>query len=257
MIVYYSGWLSSTDNLPFGIDDMDKNGFMAMCEDLDFDKGLELILHTPGGSVAATESLIDFLNNNFCGDIRAIVPQIAMSGGTMLACSCKEIVMGNQSSLGPVDPQLNGIPAHGIISEFKKIKKDVEKNPSSIAVWSPILSKIPPSFLDSCYKSIEWANEILENSLKNNMFKDNPDDERIRNIIKTLGSPKDTKHHSRHLCANTCRELGLNITMMENDKIECDLILSIHHSCMTMFNRSNASKLFVNQNGKFLDFKHI
>ncbi len=257
VILYYSGWLSSSENLAFGIDDMDKNGFMAMCEELNPNRGLELILHTPGGSIAATESIIDYLNNTFCGDIRAIVPQIAMSGGSMLACSCKEIVMGKQSSLGPVDPQLRGFPAHGIISEFEKIKKDVEKNPSSIPVWSPILSKIPPSFLDSCYKSIEWADEILENSLKNNMFKDNPNDERISHIIETLGTPNDTKHHSRHLSANTCRELGLNITMMENDEIERDLILSIHHSCLTMFNRSNAFKLFVNQNGKFLDFKYV
>ena len=62
-------------------------------------------------------------------------------------------------------------------------------------------SKITSSFLDSCYKSIEWSNEILETSLKNNMFKDDPDNEVIDNIVKTLGSPKDTKHHSRHISA--------------------------------------------------------
>ena len=216
-------------------------------------KGLDLILHTPGGSIAATESIIEYLNNVFNGDIRAIVPQIAMSGGSMVACSCKEIVMGKQSSLGPVDPQLNGLPAHGVISEFEKIKKEIDDNPSRIAVWQPIISKITPSFLDSCYKSIEWSNEILETSLKNNMFKDDPDNEVIDNIVKTLGSPKDTKHHGRHISAKKCRDLGLNITMMENDDVEQDLILSIHHSCMTMFNKRNSLKIFANQKGKFLD----
>ena len=44
---------------------MDKNGFMAMCHELDVEKGLDLILHTPGGDVAATESIIDYLNNIF------------------------------------------------------------------------------------------------------------------------------------------------------------------------------------------------
>lgn len=255
-IVYYSGWLSSPRNLSDGIVDMDKNGFMEMCNGLNFDKGLDLILHTPGGDIAATESIIDYLNNIFDGDIRAIVPQIAMSGGTMISCSCKEILMGKQSSLGPVDPQLNGFPAQGVTSEFEKIMKDVDKHPSRIAVWAPIISKIDPSFLDSCYKSIEWANEILETALKNNMFKDNPDDERIGNIVKTLGSSKYTKHHSRHLSARKCKDLGLNISFMEEDDVEQDLILSIHHACMTMFNKSYAFKIFANQDGKFLDFKY-
>ena len=79
VIGYYSGWLSSPAYLYGGIEDMDKNGFMAMCQGLDSDKGLDLILHTPGGDVAATESIIEYLNDVFDGDIRAIVPQIAMS----------------------------------------------------------------------------------------------------------------------------------------------------------------------------------
>jgi hypothetical protein len=53
-------------------------------------------------------------------NIRAIVPQIAMSAGTMIACSCREIVMGKHSSLGPVDPAFNGIPAIGVLEEIKK-----------------------------------------------------------------------------------------------------------------------------------------
>ena len=101
------------------------------------------------------------------------------------------------------------------------------------------------------------ANEILEESLKNNMFKDDPDDEKIKEIVNTLASPKDTKSHSRHLSARKCCELGLNITMMEDDIVNQDLILSIHHACMTMFDNSNAYKLFVNQKGDFLDFKYV
>jgi ClpP class serine protease len=257
VIGYYSGWLSSPNNFSIGIDDMDKNGFIAMCDNLNHEKGLDLILHTPGGSIGATESIIDYLNEVFDGDIRAIVPQLAMSGGTMIACSCSEIIMGRQSSLGPVDPQIRGIPAHGVTSELEKIIEDVDKNPSRIAIWQHILSKIPPSYLDSCYKSIEWANEILEESLKNNMFKDNPDEDKIKEIVNTLASPNDTKSHSRHLSARKCSELGLNITMMEEDSVSQDLILSIHHACMTMFNKSNAFKLFVNQKGDFLDFKYV
>jgi ClpP class serine protease len=99
------------------INDEDKNGFMMAIHHLDRSKGLDLLLHTPGGDLAATESLVDFLRRMFGTDIRAIVPQIAMSAGTMLACSCREIVMSKHSSIGPIDPHLRGIPAVGVKME--------------------------------------------------------------------------------------------------------------------------------------------
>lgn len=43
---------------------------------------------------------------------------------------------------------------------------------------------------------------------------------------------------------------------MEDDDIEQDLILSIHHACMTMFNKHDVFKIFVNNNDRFLDFKY-
>ena len=116
VIVYYSAWLQKTaDPRMFGINDDDKNGFMTVVHEMDRSLGLDLILHTPGGELAATESIVHYLRAMFKTDMRAIVPQIALSGGTMIACACKEIVMGKQSSLGPIDPQLGGVAAHGVV----------------------------------------------------------------------------------------------------------------------------------------------
>lgn len=120
VIAYYSGFLSKPGIDGVQITDEDKNGFMLGIHQLDRTKGLDLILHTPGGGVAATESLVDYLRQMFGRDIRAIVPQMAMSAGTMIACSCKSIVMGKHSNLGPVDPQFMGFPAIGVIEEVKK-----------------------------------------------------------------------------------------------------------------------------------------
>ena len=113
-----------------------------------------MILHTPGGEVAATESLIDYLKAMFGDNIRAIVPQLAMSAGTMIACSCKEIVMGKHSSLGPVDPQFRGTPAHGIKEEFERAYKEIKIDQAKITVWQPILAKYPPAFVCECEKAI-------------------------------------------------------------------------------------------------------
>jgi membrane-bound ClpP family serine protease len=56
----------------------------------------------------------------FGTNIRAIIPQMAMSAGTMIALSTREIIMGKHSNLGPIDPQIAGIPAHGVIEEFNR-----------------------------------------------------------------------------------------------------------------------------------------
>ena len=88
-IAYYSGFFSKQKIEGLSINDQDKNGFMLCVHDVDKTKGLDLILHTPGGSISATESIVHYLRHMFGSDIRAIIPQISMSAGTMLACSCK------------------------------------------------------------------------------------------------------------------------------------------------------------------------
>ena len=57
VIAYYSGWLQKPGALNLGINDLDKNAFMATIKGLDRSKGLDLVLHTSGGDVAATESI--------------------------------------------------------------------------------------------------------------------------------------------------------------------------------------------------------
>jgi len=61
---------------------------------------LDLILHTPGGGGTATESIMDYLRKTFGNNIRTDIPQLAMSADTMMALSCRSIVMGKQLSLG-------------------------------------------------------------------------------------------------------------------------------------------------------------
>jgi ClpP class serine protease len=102
VIALYSGWLQKQGhrNPYFTISDALMPGLMAAVNKLDKSKGLDLILHTPGGEIGATEQIVFYLRNVFKNDIRAIVPQMAMSAGTMIALSTREILMGLYSSLG-------------------------------------------------------------------------------------------------------------------------------------------------------------
>ena len=251
IIIYYSGWLQKPGIQGLWINDYDKTGFMTTIHGMDKSKGLDLVLHTPGGETAATESIVDYLRSIFGTDIRAIVPQLAMSAGTMIACSCKSIVMGKQSSLGPIDPQLSGVPAHGIIEEFEQACEDTKADQSKIPIWQPIIAKYNPTLIGECQKAITWSGEIVEEWLKTGMFKDDPDSEQvIKRIKEELGSHALTKSHARHLSASRCREMGLKVEMMEDSQELQEAVLTVHHICTHTFSSTPAVKIIENHEGK-------
>ena len=63
IIAYYSGWLSKPQIVGLEINDEDKNGFMMAVHKLDRSRGLDLILHTPGGDIASTQSIVNYYYN--------------------------------------------------------------------------------------------------------------------------------------------------------------------------------------------------
>src|SRR2546428_2202542 len=75
---------------------------------------LDLILHTPGGLVLAAEQIAKALVEHK-GKVTVFVPHYAMSGGTLIALTADEVVMDPNAVLGPVDPQIGGLPAASIL----------------------------------------------------------------------------------------------------------------------------------------------
>ncbi|KGV72448.1 serine dehydrogenase ase family protein [Burkholderia pseudomallei MSHR3951] len=251
VIAYYSGWLQKPElRHNNAVNDIDKNGLMTAINGLDISKGLDLILHTPGGDTAATESIVDYLWSKFSGDIRCFVPQMAMSAGTMIACSCKEIWMGRQSSLGPIDPQFGNIPAHGVIEEFKRAYSEIVEDPRTIPIWQPIIAKYNPAFIGECEKAITWSTQLAEEWLKRNMFSEEEDrDQIVDTILRELIDHSISLAHNRHLSATKCREIGLKILDLELDQKLQDKVLSIHHVYMHTLAATPAFKIIENHKG--------
>jgi len=75
---------------------------------------IDFIVHTPGGLVLAAMQIARAVEAH-PARVRVMVPVYAMSGGTLLALAADEIVMGEFSVLGPIDPQLAGFPAASIV----------------------------------------------------------------------------------------------------------------------------------------------
>jgi len=77
---------------------------MEVCYGIE-ERELDLILHSPGGSAQAGEQKLEYSRTRF-DYIRAIVPLQAKSAATMIALGCDEILMGDHSEPGPIDPQI-------------------------------------------------------------------------------------------------------------------------------------------------------
>jgi ATP-dependent protease ClpP protease subunit len=264
VIAYYSGFLSKPPVRGMEINDEDKNAFMMAIHKLDRDKGLDIILHTPGGGITSTQSIVDYLhkmfrrNRNSPPDIRAIVPQIAMSAGTMVACSCKEIWMGKHSNLGPIDPQVSGWPAYGVLQEFKRACKEVKVDPSKISLWQSIIGQYRPTFLGHCRNAIDQSNAFVKKQLINVMFKGESDArKKADKIVRNLTDYRRNKTHDRHINFEECQKMGLNVKLIEDakdnhghkDDVFQDLILTVHHCYMHLLMNTPVFKVIENHLG--------
>lgn len=244
-ILYFSAFMHKPKNPEIIINDKDINALMENVHRLDKEKGLDIILHTPGGDLAATEQIIYYLKSYFNSDIRAIVPQMAMSAGSLIAVSCKSIIMGRQSCIGPFDPQLNGVPCQSVLREFKKAIADVEQRPASLGLWQTIISKLNPTFITLCEQADELSEELTEKILSDKGL----DRSKKEKIKKVFSKNDHSKTHSRHIDRTQCKKAELSIIDLEDEQEVQDLVLGIHHCCMILGEQSNIVKIVENNIG--------
>ena len=250
VIVYYSGWLADLeDNV--SVNDNDMTGFVNAMQGLDPKRGLDLVLHTPGGDPNAAESIVNYLHSCFGNDIRVIVPHMAMSAGTMISCSAKTILMAKHSALGPVDPQFGGTPAYNIVKEFSEAKQDIDENPNSARYWEIQLAKYPPAFVYAAMDAIELSSTLVGQWLRQYMFASHPKgkelDNRIRRIRNKLNS--NNMSHGRHFNYDFCKELGLKVEALEDDQILYNLVMGVHNAYTLVTQFFSVTKIIENQFG--------
>lgn len=87
------------------------------------DMPIDLLLHTPGGLVLASEQIARALQRH-PAKVTVFVPHYAMSGGTMISLAADEIAMDENAVLGPVDPQLGEFPAASLLEVVRQKGKD-------------------------------------------------------------------------------------------------------------------------------------
>lgn len=244
VISYYSGWLKNPEAPNIQINDNDINALMNAVYKLDSSKGLDIILHTPGGDIAATESIVNYLQSVFSNNIRAIIPQLSMSAGTMIALSCNSIIMGKQSSLGPIDPQFGGIACQGILDEYQRAITAISANPDALGLWQTIISKYHPTLIGDCENAVKWSKELASKWLQRVNVNITMND-----VEELFISHANSYSHSRHISRDECKNVGLKVEDLESSQDLQDAVLSLHHCYMILFDKWRYSKIIENHIG--------
>jgi ClpP class serine protease len=158
---------------------------------------IDLILHTPGGLVLATEQIARALIRH-PAKVTVFIPHYAMSGGTMLALAADEIVMDANAVLGPVDPQLGNFPAASIL-------KVVEDKPIGDIDDETLI------MADISRKAIQQVQRFVRTLLKDTIPQQKIQPDKIESIITALTSGRVT--HDYPITVEEATEIGLPIAV--------------------------------------------
>jgi len=109
---------------------------------------IDFIIHTPGGLVLPTDQIASALLSH-PSKVTVFVPHYAMSGGTLIALAADEIVMAPNAVLGPIDPQINGLPAASILSVLE------QKRPAQIDDQTLILADVAGKALEQLRQRVK------------------------------------------------------------------------------------------------------
>lgn len=120
------------------IDIDDAEDVIRAIRDTDPETPIDIVLHTPGGLVIASLQIAAALSQHR-GRVTAIVPHLAMSGGTLIALAADRIIMAPHAMLGPIDPQINGFPAASLARVVRE--KPIAEIDDQTLIWADIGEK--------------------------------------------------------------------------------------------------------------------
>lgn len=258
VIAYQTAYLEARpmhpDTLTIHLGDV--AGFMEAASNVG-ERELDLVLHSPGGSAEAAESIVEYLRTRF-DHIRVFVPVAAMSAATMMSLAADEIVMGAHSQLGPIDPQFTlqtpegprSSPAQAILDQFELAKTECQ-DPKNISAWLPILRGYGPGLLAQCQHQRVLAEEYVAGWLKRFMLRDDPDAEnRAQAAAAWFADFNAFRSHGRRVSRDDARALGIKVLDLEDDDRLQDAVLSVHHAFQHTLSATAVAKIVENHHGR-------
>lgn len=230
------------------------NGFMSVMHGMEWRKGLTLILHTPGGMSNAAETIISYLHTKF-DYIEVIVPTFAMSAGTMICLASDKLIMGRQSQLGPIDPQIplggRSVSARAIMDQFSMAKKELSKDVRLAHLWAPILQSLGPALIQEANNALDYSEEMVKGWLEKRMLRNKIDPKKAaKRAASYFNKASMHKSHGRRIDREEARSQGIEVDMLEADQDLQEWVLTAYHLVTLAFEKGTASKLLASNMGR-------
>jgi hypothetical protein len=191
---------------------------------------LVVLIKTGGGSAQAAEKMVEIMRHHY-HEVEYVVPDFAMSAGTMLVVSGDKIWMDYSSSLGPIDPQVlvqsqNGqqyVPALGHldkVEELIKKSRDGTISPAEFAILRDQNLAVLRSYEQARdlsrqllqewlmkYKFRSWATHRTDPAKKGRDVTDDEKRQRAQEIAELLCDNHTWHSHGRLIGVNTLRDV--------------------------------------------------
>lgn len=234
--------------LPTSIDLEDIDGFTDLINSIPSKhKSIDVLIHSPGGRPDATERLVNILRNRF-DEVHFLIPHSAYSAATMLALSGDSIVLHSSATLGPIDPQINNIPARSIKRGFEKVKDTLKKEgPESVPAYVPLIQKYSLELLELCDDAERLSAELAREWLIKYMFKNEGDLGKIEEAVSYFSDYDEHKLHARPLLFNKLKDLGLKLSVADGELSQ--LMWEAYLLISQFLNGSAFYKLYENAHG--------
>jgi hypothetical protein len=235
----------------------DINGFMSCIYGMDWSKGLTLLLHSPGGVTNATETIVAYLSSKF-QDIEVVIPTYAMSAGTMISLAANRLIMGRQSQLGPIDPQMpvqqRFVSAQAIVDQFERAKADVLNNRDLAHVWAPVLQSLGPALLQEARNALDYAESIVAEWLEKRMFAGvkNPlsRKKKARQTARYFNDATIHKSHGRRIDRDEARAQGVLVEDLEENQLLQEAVLTAYHVQTIIFEKTPVAKILLSDHDR-------
>lgn len=167
--------------------------------------------------------------------VNFVVPDVAMSAGTIFCMAGDKIFMDYASSLGPIDPQVptpdtgDYVPALGYLDKVEEITNKGMLSPADVV----LLKSIDLAKLALFEQARDLSVDLLKNWLVQYKFKDwthhrttnpgaevSPEEKAIRaeEIARELANHKRWRSHGRNLDVSKLSELRIEIDDYSNDQ---------------------------------------
>lgn len=144
--------------------------------------------------------------------------------------------MGEQSQLGPIDPQMVAgawtAPARAILRQFEQAKEEC-KDPSLLGAWMPILQQYGPALIQQCEAAEALAVRLVREWLERYMFAGTADAAAKAEIVAAyFADYEEHRSHSLGIDREQARSKGVRIEDLEASQDLQDAVLSVHHATM-------------------------